>query len=163
MASIAMEAPPNLREIKTISSTIELNDAQKGGDRVIIRKYKQNPQLLHKALLLQNIKTGEVVEAPSRNYIRQYAEHVSLPESEWQLVFEFSSYSRENPPSREWAAYIVPKDTEIGERVFIRNLIEDLVACEFWNYKYAAESAVATWDGNDLVIDHDSYKAHLIG
>lgn len=163
MASIAMKRPPNLREILTTSSTKELNDARKSGDSVVIRKYKQNPRLMDKLLLLQNTQTGEIIEAPSRNYIRQYGEQVFFSRREWKLIFKFSSYSRRNPPSKDWAAYIVPKETKVGENVFISRLIEDLVACEFWSSRYAAESAIATWDGKDLIIDHNSYKAHLVG
>lgn len=158
-----MKKPSDLREIKTVTSIKEVNEANNAGDAVLIRKYTQNSQLFHKRLLLQSKQTGELVEVPSRNFIMQYGKAMSYPHKDWRLVFKVSSYSRTNPPCKDWGAYIVPKETQVGESVFISNLIEDLVACEFWSHKHAAENAIATWDGIDLIIDHNSYKRRLIG
>ena len=59
--------------------------------------------------------------------------------------------------------YILPADAFFGEQFFISDLIEDFLATSFWYSKTAAEDAVATWNGFDLIIDHSSYKVELIG
>ena len=51
----------------------------------------------------------------------------------------------------------------MGERFQIADLIEDLLSTEFWYSKIAAETAEAVWNGEDLVIDHNSYKRVLVG
>ena len=61
-------------------------------------------------------------------------------------------YSFKSP----FAAYILPKDIEPGERVFLEDLIEDLVGTK-WNQgdTYRLESYEAIWTGSDLEIQYN--------
>ncbi len=50
----------------------------------------------------------------------------------------------------------MPGDAKVGERFFIKDLIEDLAATAFWSSVTPAETAEAVWNGTELVIDHSS-------
>jgi hypothetical protein len=52
------------------------------------------------------------------------------------------------------AAYAIPKDLNLGDRVFLLDVIED-VPYVFWNQGNAQKilSTSATWNGKDLEID----------
>jgi len=54
------------------------------------------------------------------------------------------------------AAYLIPKDIQIGERVFIEDLIEDYVGAS-WNQgdTFRLESCDAIWNGKDLEIQYN--------
>ena len=55
-----------------------------------------------------------------------------------------------------FAAYLIPKDIVIGERVFVKDLIEDFVG-KSWNQgdTYRLESCEAIWNGIDLEIQYE--------
>lgn len=154
----------HLREIVTVFDVGQLNDAHRAGAICKIRKLMQNPELKTSALLLRNRKDGEYVVTPSREVYQQYGRgKKSYTEEDWELIQNVEGYARSVRHDSDWAAYIIPSDAAIGERFFIRDLIEDLVASNFWYTVSAASSAEAVWDGVDLVIDHDSYRYELVG
>ncbi len=54
-----------------------------------------------------------------------------------------------------FAAYLIPPDIAIGERVVIEDLIEDYYGGTFWSHNIRLETLEAIWDGSDLVIQYD--------
>ena len=60
--------------------------------------------------------------------------------------------------------YLVPKDAKEGERFYIEDVIDDIVAERFWDGIYRAKSGVGVWNGKDLEIDESLYeKTFLVG
>lgn len=153
----------DLRTVETSYDIKRVNEAKKNGYICLIRKRTPNPELDFSRLILQNRESGEFVEVPSREFGAQYTRRMFYSEKDWVTVQEVKGYARIPKTDCDWGAYILPPDAKVGEEFVISELIEDLLATEFWHSKTAAESAIATWDGEDLVIDHSSYEMHLIG
>lgn len=153
-----------LREVRTVYDVAELNDAIQKGFFCQLRRKKTNAELNTSALLLRNRSTGEYVEAPERTVYRQYGQApLTYSEADWELVQTVEGYARRTRNASNWGAYVLPGDAELGERFFISELIEDLVASTFWYSVIPAETAEATWEGSELVIDHSSYRMELVG
>lgn len=159
-----MENRNNLREVLTVFDVKKLNKAAGGGKICIIRPLRKNPELVLSSLLLRHRRYGHYAEAPSRKVYQQYGKNPDVySEDEWDLIQKIDGYARAVRHESNWGAYIVPSDASINERFFIGELIEDLVASEFWYTVYPAESAEAVWNGTDLVIDPRSYRYELVG
>lgn len=152
-----------LRTVETSYVIERVNKAKKSGHICLIRNRTLNPKLQFSRLILQNRQNGEFVEVPSREFHVQYGGRKFYSEDEWSIIHEAKGYARIPKTESDWGAYILPSDAKVGEEFVISELIEDLLATEFWYSKTAAESAIAIWDGKDLVIDHSSYEMHLIG
>lgn len=58
-----------------------------------------------------------------------------------------------------FAAYLIPDDIQVGERVFVEDVIEDYVASS-WSQGDTGRltSCLATWDGEKLILDVPSKK-----
>lgn len=151
-----------LRKVRTSYDLEAVNKAVGRGYICLIRKRIQNFELRFSQLILRNRKSGEFIEVPSREFFTRQGRMV-YGEEEWAFVQEVEGYAR--PPKNEgnWGAYILPPDPRVGEEFLIADLIEDLLATKFWYSVTAAETAIATWDGKDLVIDHSSYCMEIIG
>lgn len=152
-----------LREVATIYDASELNAELSAGSLCIVKRKERNSELVLSALLLRNRLTGEYAEVPSRVSSQRRHGSISYSEEEWELVQTVEGYARRIRHEGNWGAYILPADAQIGERFYIRELIEDLVASKFWGSVFPAESAEADWDGSELVIDHSSYCFTMIG
>ena len=152
-----------LREVVTIYDARALNAELSAGSLCIVKRKERNSELDLSALLLRNRLTGEYVEVPSRVSFQRRDGTVSYSEEEWELVQTVEGYARRIRHEGNWGAYILPADAKIGERFYICELIEDLVASKFWGSVFPAESAEADWDGAELVIDHSSYCFAMIG
>lgn len=158
------EPSSEMRVVETVRDVKLLNEAVSQGKIASIRISKRNPELETRSLLLRHKVLGTYERVPDRVVFQQYGRGIKeYPESDWELIAEVTKYARAVPDNPGWGAYIVPSDAGPGERFQIMDLIEDLLATEFWYSKIVAETAEAIWDGNDLVIDHESYKRVLIG
>lgn len=152
----------DLRKVETSYEIDRVNEARKSGHICLIRERKPNPKLRYSRLILQNRESGEFAEVPSREFFTR-AGHVVYSEEEWATVQKVKGYARIHKSECNWGAYILPPDAKVGEDFLIPELIEDLLAVEFWYWISAAESAIATWDGRDLIINPSSYERHLVG
>ena len=152
----------NLREVETVFDAKQINTAQKNGAICVARRREINPDLNLTSLLLRNRDNKEYITVPEREYYERSGP-VSYDESAWELIQEVQGYARPSISENNWGAYILPADAKVGERFFIKKLIEDLVASKFWYSVTPAETAIATWDGTNLVIDHSSYSFQLVG
>ena len=153
-----------LREAKTVYDIGELNSAVAQGSICLVRRKEFNAGLNISALLLRNRQSGEYVVVPDRKVYQQYSQAaLTYEEAEWALVQTVEGYARQIHNESNWGAYVLPADAEVGERFFIPELIEDLVASTFWYSVIPAETAEATWDGSELIIDHSSYRLELVG
>lgn len=149
-----------LRIIKTARDTESINKAAKGGLKPLIKKVEPSARIRSKYSVVQNKKTGEINVHSDFRY-----GHNSRENKDFETVIDWTfyyPYSFKSP----FAAYLIPKDIKIGERVLIEDLIEDYIGAK-WNQgdTYRLESCEAIWNGTDLEIqyDHKINISNLIG
>lgn len=73
----------------------------------------------------------------------------------WFGIFHYYPYHFASP----FAAYLVPPDLAIGERVWMEDVIEDIVAA--WGNqgcRLRLKYCEATWDGKEFIIHFDPKK-----
>lgn len=140
----------NLRIIKTARDIKSINQAAREGFRPLIIKIEPNDKIRSKYSVLQNKKTGEIFVIG--DYRSGYG---SNNIDDFETVIEWSFYYPHNFNS-PFAAYLIPDDLMIGERVFIEDLIEDFIGAT-WNQgdRYRLESCEAIWNGTNLDIQYD--------
>ena len=154
----------NLPVVQTVFNTYELNNAIEEGFKTIVVKRKSNPQLKLESMIFRNINSGEYAQATGRSMNVQYATTLEYPEDEWELIHKQTGYARPSSLITNWGAYVLPKDIKVGDRVYIEELIEDIVASAFWHSVSPADDAEAIWNGEYLEIDHAPYdRFHRIG
>jgi hypothetical protein len=150
----------NLRVIKTARDVASINEAAKNGLRPLVKKVEPSGKIRSKFCVIQNNRTGEI-EVLS-DYRMGF---VSDNTKDFTTVIDWTFYYpyRFDSP---FAAYLIPADISVGERVFIEDLIEDFVGAS-WNQgdKYRLESCEAIWNGKDLKIQYspESDRQSFIG
>ncbi len=138
----------NLRVIKTGRDVESINEAASKGFWPLIKALKPNPEIQSKLQISQDQETGKI---RTRGDFRRWTDE----ETPWKDVTSWIYYYPHNFPN-PFAAYLIPKDIQIGERVFVEDLIEDFIGGA-WNQgnKYRLPSCEAIWDGKDLKIQYD--------
>lgn len=144
----------NRRVIKTARDIDSINEAAKKGFTPLIKTVTKDINLSTKYAVWQNKNTKEIYIAGD------YREE--LNEDYWEEVIGWTyyyPYHFESP----YAAYLIPPDIVVGERVFIEDLIEDYIGIE-WNQgdRYRLAGCEAIWNGSDLEILY-SGPSHIIG
>lgn len=143
-----------LRVIKTARDKDSINRAAKSGFKPLVKKVEPSDKIRSKYSLVQNKKTGEI--QISGDYRSDYRRGFYLEDNnDFETVIDWTfyyPYSFKSP----FAAYLIPNDIKIGERVFIEDLIEDYIGAS-WNQgdTYRLESCEAIWNGTDLEIQYD--------
>ena len=149
-----------LRVIKTARDKDSINTAAKIGLRPLIKKVKPSDKIRSKYSVVQNKKTGEI------QIIGDFrVDFFGDNNNDFETVIDWTFYYPYNF-NLPFAAYLIPKDIRVGERVFIEDLIEDYIGAS-WNQgdTYRLESCEAIWNGKDLVIQYDpkSNRSDFIG
>jgi hypothetical protein len=150
-----------LRVIKTARDEESINEAARNGFFPLVKKVIPSPEIRSKYSVLQNRKTGEIKVIGDYRAISPFPDE---NEKEFEQVIGWTfyyPYSFESP----YAAYLIPRDIKIGERVFIEELIEDYIGSS-WNQGdcFREWSCEAIWTGSDLEIQYDaSATVELIG
>ena len=136
----------NLRRIFTARDEHAINKAAKNGFYPLIKKVEPSDALHSKFAVMQNIKTGQIT------VVSDYRDRMY---SNLEAVIPFSFYYPYNFAS-PFAAYLIPKDIKVGERVLLLDLIEDYVG-SIWNQgdTFRLESCEAIWNGIDFEIQYD--------
>jgi hypothetical protein len=114
-----------------------------------VKTVEPSPKIASWISVYQHGETGE---------IQVISDHRFRLHKPWNAVvehFEYYSGRKEHPV----AAYLLPSDLVVGERVFLVDLIEDRVGV-FGNqgHNYRLESAYAIWNGKDFDIQWDESK-----
>jgi hypothetical protein len=135
-----------LRVIKTARDEKSINMAAKSGLYPLIKQVKPSNKIRSKYSVAQHKLTGE---------IKILGDYRWNDLDEYEVVIDWTfyyPYSFKSP----FAAYLIPKDIKIGEKVFIEDLIEDFIGAS-WNQgdTYRLESCEAIWNGTDLEIQYD--------
>ena len=135
--------PCPFRRIQTARGREAINQAVKEGFWPLVKPVKRSPKVSSWMEVYQNQETGE---------IRTVGDHRYPPTAPWKRVVKpFSCYPYHFEHS--FAAYLLPSDLHVGERVFLIDLIEDLVSV--WGnqgHTYRLDSAYAIWNGKDFKI-----------
>jgi hypothetical protein len=142
--------PDRLRVIKTARDTNSINKAAKNGLLPLVKKVQPSNQICSKYAIVQNKISGEIkilTDYRDDDYSRENFIH--------EKVIDWTFYYPHNFTS-PFAAYLIPDDIQIGERVFLEDLIEDYVGAH-WNQgdTYRLESCEAIWNGSDLEIQYN--------
>ncbi len=168
MSDIEIQNDENLRVIKTIRgkdyNKYSLSAEDRNKNYLITKTIEPNEDFFSNRMILQNYKTGEIEKVTSRKMFVQYGEERNYPISEWKELLSYKIYQGSRDDLYTWAMYLVPKDAKDGERFYIEDIIDDIVAERFWGGIYRAKSGVAVWNGVNLEIDKSLYEqTFLIG
>jgi len=142
-----------LRVIRTARTKWAINRAVRNGYMPLIKKVEPSKKINSKFAIIRNKISGEI------KVITDYRFSVG---SEFEMVLDWTFYYPHYFKS-PFAAYLIPSDIQIGERVYINDLIEDIVGGS-WNQgdTYRLTSSEAVWDGTDLLIEFDNLKGFTI-
>lgn len=135
----------NLRVIKTARSESAINTAADEGYMPLVKVVKASDEIKSKFAVLQNKTTGKIEVSGDYRFAHKEG---------YEMVVDFTWYYPHNFES-PFAAYLIPKDIMVGEKVFIEDLIEDLVGM-CWNQGnvFRLEGANAIWNGKDFDVEY---------
>ena len=141
------------RIIRTARTLEEINQGAKGGFMPLVKKVEPSKKIKSKYCIYQNRLTGEVIEVNDFRSVGNLDNNIEFVQViGWTFYYP---YRYELP----YSAYLVPSDIEVGEKVILQDVIEDLVEMRFnQGDVYRLESCKATWNGNDFVLDYDPEK-----
>lgn len=136
-----------LRIIYTARGKWSINRAINKGFIPLIKKVEPSKKIHSKFAVIRNTISGKI------DVIRDFRQS---DRPDYEIVLDWTSYYPHYFKS-PFAAYLIPNDIQIGERVYIDDLIEDIVGGS-WNQgdTYRLTSSEAVWDGTELLIQFDS-------
>ncbi|WP_373033812.1 hypothetical protein [Sulfurovum sp.] len=140
----------SMKTIRTARTEAEINEAVEKGYKPLIQKVIPSDKIKVMYALERDLKTGKVTVLHDSWEI--YAHHEDA-ERVIDKVYYYP-YHFQSP----FAAYLVPPDIEVGERVIIDDLIEDIVGARHKMHTYRLEKAEAVWNGEKFIVDHNSYN-----
>ena len=148
-----LERAYNLNElivIKTARCEDSINEAALAGYKLIIKKVEPSSQIRSKYSVVQHIETGQIIVLGDFRVRLDYDDDPNFKTIiDWTFYY---TYNFESP----FAAYLIPPDLKKGERVFVEDLIEDIVE-SIWNQgdAYRLDCCEAIWNGNELLIQNE--------
>lgn len=141
--------PIGLEVIKTARDIGTINESVKKGYLPLIKKIVPSPEIGYYVNVYQNRHTGEIIEKDDDAWTGD------LNMEDFEKVIE-STYFYPYPTNSPYAAYLIPQNLFIGQKVFLEDLIEDFVGKKIQGrYGKRTERALfaeAIWDGKDLEI-----------
>ena len=145
------ELSENLRVIKTIRGARAIKAAKEMGLKLIELRAEVSDQFKVKYKKMKDKLTGKIVT------LGDFREDHYFRKSRYKTLVDWTSKNPSNFFS-PFAAYIIPKDLESGERVLINDVITNHVSGS-WNQGdvYRLSKSEATWNGRGFVIDVSSY------
>jgi len=133
------------RVIRTARTEQAINEAAREGYRPLIKRVAPDLAIRSKFAVYQHRTTGEVLVC---------GDYRATPSAdEYDEVIGWTDYYPYAFPE-PFAAYLIPGDIAVGERVLVEDVIEDLIGAT-WNQGdvYRLESSEAVWDGTDLIVE----------
>lgn len=152
--TIEINWPKTLRVIQTARTINAMNVAAEAGYFPLVKELKASEKLYRTYCVFRNRKTNAIEIAEAEKGYVQYGEYYEYSPDEWEMVISYAKYYPYSFPE-PFAAYLVPPDITIGERVVIKDLIEDYYGGTFWSHNIRLETLEAIWDGSDLVIQYN--------
>jgi hypothetical protein len=111
--------PSKLRVIRTARTVSAINDAAKVGFRPLVKPVKPSPKIRHHVAVFQHRDTGKIEATHGGGHWQQ--------REGYDEVLEFRRYYPYSFPE-PFAAYLLPPNLDEGERVWLEDIIEDIVA-----------------------------------
>lgn len=141
--------PCPARRIATARGQDAINQAVKDGFWPLVKRVKPSRRIHSWMKVYQNTETGEVFSIGDLRYPL---------EAPWrEIIKPFGFYP--GPVHPYIAAYLIPPDLKVGERVFLTDLIEDRVAAQGGQgHSLRLDAAYAVWDGQNFKIEWDENK-----
>jgi hypothetical protein len=138
--------PNQLRIIRTARTEKAINKAAREGFRPLVKPVTPGEQIHYMVAVFQHKQTGEIqLSGDCRN----------RPDADQEMVMPYRTYYPYHFPS-PYAAYLIPADLAAGDRIWLEDVIEDIVAV--WGnqgYQPRLKHAEATWTGKDFTIHFD--------
>ena len=158
----------NLRTVKTLREKDYNKYSLSAEDRnkyyLITKTIEPNEEFFSRMMLLKNYRTGELKKVKDRNMFVQYGENINYSEDEWEELLTYRIYQGSKRYLYTWAMYLVPKDAIEGERFYVEDVIDDIVAERFWDGIYRAQDGVGIWNGHSIEIDTKMYdRVFMVG
>ncbi|MEI7775966.1 MAG: hypothetical protein WCK17_14450 [Verrucomicrobiota bacterium] len=148
--------PNGLRVIKTARTFDAINAGAKEGFLPLVKRVKPGKDIHSIIEVHQHQETGEIeLSTDGRN----------IPSEGYECVISFHPYYPYSFPA-PFAAYLVPPGLKNGERVWLEDIIEDIVAVfgnQGWNPRLEWCEAIWTGDQFDVQFDPDKDAPELIG
>lgn len=148
--------PNGLRIIKTARTLEAINMGARQGLRPLLKRVTPSSSIHNMLAVYQSRQTGEIELCGDLRY---------TPEGDYECVIPFHFYYPYKFPE-PFAAYLLPPGIESGERVWLEDVIEDVVAV-FGNQGWTPrlEACEAIWaDGDfDIQFDPNTDAPMLIG
>ena len=142
----------SIRTIRTARTEHTINEAARSGFFPLVKKVEASPKIRSKYAVIQNKKSGEIrVTGDFRDSL--VTSNGNDGDFSTVIGFEFYyPYHFESP----FAAYLIPEGLKTGERVYLEDVIEDVVST-MWNQgdTYRLQSCNATWNGKEFDLEHD--------
>ena len=141
----------NLRIIKTARDEEQINLAANNGYFPLMKLVQPSPDISSKFAIRQDKIKGT---------IEVLGDYRMSDGSD--CVIGWTNYYPYNFKS-PFAAYLIPKDIKIGERVILEDLIEDIIERQ-WNQGSAwrLDSCEAIWNGSNFDIQYDKNNIQQI-
>ncbi len=146
------------RVISTARSIDEINAAVEKGFGILLLPCNPSPPYLHTVSLYKHKMKGTYrLDLDPRLSYRDPGEY-----AQWQHALALEYY----PPvfKEGFAAYLIPADLEIGERVWLEDLIEDFLGCVSGQGlgETRLQNAYARWNGSAFDIEYDTQNVGVI-
>ena len=147
------------RLIETVFELDEVNSHVSNGRVVLFEPIQLNERLYREGFIFKNYTNGHCRFAESRHFPIQYSGWEELTEDNWEQILPVKIYARKRTLNYDWAAYVLPLDSHVGELFYVEDLIEDILVSEFWGEKIYAVDGIANWDGKGLEFRRDLYDS----
>lgn len=159
-----------IKIVETLHTIHEINDYITQGRKVVVMPITKNPELYVTRYLYRNVHDGTYVDASGREEYVQYGNVNHYPPEDYEEVHRYERYCHKSEYLDRaeasdiglghggYAAYLLPEDIETDDYVYIPELIEHIVATDFWG-PIPATDGYATWNGESLVINEEAYKS----
>ena len=142
--------PAEMRVIRTARDLESINAAVEQGFFPLVKKVEPSDKIKSKFSIIQHRTTGEIIEINDRRMAFNRRR-----DKEYKLIIDWTFFY----PMRfkcPYAAYLIPKDIQRGERVIVEDVIQDIVGSR-WSQgdTYRLNSCEAVWNGKDLKLKYD--------
>lgn len=148
------------RRIRTARSVELINESAKQGERPLIKKVQPSKKVFRSVVVFQSESTGEIHVTSQDNWRDMHL--AGSEDSKLVLDHKYYPHYFQLP----FAAYLIPEDLEVGERVFIEDLIEDYPGLTYQGGSTERlESCEAIWNGKDFEMQYDPERdrGHIVG
>lgn len=139
-----------VRRIRTARTRFEINLAAMLGDRPLLQPVVSSKGRIGSFMQVwQHRESGEIRVQQDPRFMED--------ENQWVCVLENLDYDPSLHFPEPFAAYLVPPDIEVGERVYLMDLIENHI--DYMHYgMHRLEGSMATWTGEAFEIHYNEQR-----